>query len=256
MRKMMLVANWKMQGNCADLAALASAIIVGANGLSEECSWVVCPPFPYLPGLSELLQSSVVALGAQNVSEHESGAYTGEVAASMLKDCNCQYVIVGHSERRQLFQERNQLVADKCQAAVNAGLAPIICVGETLEQRQAGLTHKIVQEQLEVVLSLQDNPGKLKEAVIAYEPVWAIGTGQVATAEQAQEVHAGIRAQLSELDEKLAATMRILYGGSVKPGNAAELLAMPDIDGALVGGASLKAESFIEIGRNACNSYS
>lgn len=256
MRKMMLAANWKMHGSCAELAALASAIVAGANTMAEEFSWVLCPAFPYLSMISECLKSSVVALGAQNMSEHASGAYTGEVAASMLQDCHCQYVILGHSERRQLYQETNQLVARKCQAALNAGLAPIICVGETLEQRQAGVTQQIVQEQLEVVLSLQDNPNRLKQAVIAYEPVWAIGTGQVATAEQAQEVHAAIRATLAEFGAELATTMRILYGGSVKPGNAAELLAMPDIDGALVGGASLKAESFIEIGKNACNSYS
>jgi triosephosphate isomerase len=236
MARVRLVAgNWKMHGSRASNAALLDALLKGL-GQQKGVECAVCPPFPYLQQVSERLRGSSIAWGAQNVSEHPQGAYTGEVAAAMIKEFGCRYVIVGHSERRQLFGESDAQVAAKFAAAQAAGLAPILCVGETLAEREAGRTEEVVARQLDAVLK-KDNFGK---AVLAYEPVWAIGTGRNATPEQAQEVHQFLRARLSP-------DVRILYGGSVKPQNAAAIFRMRDVDGGLIGGASLVAQDFIDI---------
>ena len=236
MARVRLVAgNWKMHGSRASNAALLDALLKGL-GQQKGVECAVCPPFPYLQQVSERLRGSSIAWGAQNVSEHPQGAYTGEVAAAMIKEFGCRYVIVGHSERRQLFGESDAQVAAKFAAVHAAGLAPILCVGETLAEREAGRTEEVVARQLDAVLK-KDNFGK---AVLAYEPVWAIGTGRNATPEQAQEVHQFLRARLSP-------DVRILYGGSVKPQNAAEIFRMRDVDGGLIGGASLVAQDFIDI---------
>ncbi|WP_226702023.1 triose-phosphate isomerase [Microbulbifer elongatus] len=241
MRKTLVAANWKMHGT----KAFAEQLLVELNtGLeSGECSSqvVICPPYPYLGVVAGKIGQAVM-LGAQNLSEQPSGAYTGEVSAEMLLDFGARYAIVGHSERRSLYGENNELVAAKYAAAKGAGLIPILCVGESLEEREAGKTLEVVAEQIQAVVAL-GLPDTWQNAVIAYEPVWAIGTGKTATPEQAQEVHQFIRQQLGEAGSKT----QILYGGSVKAANAAELFAKPDIDGALVGGASLKAEEFIQI---------
>jgi len=210
----------------------------------------VCPPFPYLASVASQLQGSAVELGAQNVSEHQAGAYTGEVASRMLRDVGCRYVIVGHSERRALYGESSAQVAEKMAAALGAGLVPILCVGEMLEEREAGSTEEVVGEQLGAALE-RSGIAAFKGSVIAYEPVWAIGTGKTATPEQAQDVHRYIRSVLAEQDASVAETVQILYGGSVKGDNAAGLFAMPDIDGGLIGGASLKAADFLAIARAA-----
>ncbi|MBI4124242.1 MAG: triose-phosphate isomerase [Betaproteobacteria bacterium] len=234
-RTRLVAGNWKMHGNRAANAALLDAIVRGQAG-AEGAECVVCVPFPYIAQVAERLRGTAVAWGAQNVSEHAQGAYTGEVSAAMLADFGCKYVIVGHSERRQLFGESDEQVAAKFAAARGGGLTPILCVGETLDEREAGRTEEVVARQLDAVLKNQ----LFSEAVLAYEPVWAIGTGRNATPEQAQAVHAFLR-------KRLAAGTRILYGGSVKPANAAGLFAMPDIDGGLIGGASLVAADFIAI---------
>ena len=250
MRTMMVAGNWKMNGSVSSVEELLLGIKQGEDQL--QCNVAVFPPAVFLPLVSNVLSQSSIAWGAQNLSSHESGAFTGETSANMLLEYGCQYVLVGHSERRQLFSESNEQVAARFHAAVKSGLKPILCVGETREQRENGLTLEIVQEQLAVVLRLHDNPHALYQAIIAYEPVWAIGSGLTATPEEAQEVHGAIRSQLAEYDAQLASEMRILYGGSVNPDNAASLFAMADIDGALVGGASLDAEKFLKIGL-ACN---
>ena len=208
----------------------------------------VCVPFPYLAQVQQLLRSTPVKWGAQDVHQLEKGAYTGEVSASMLCDFACHYVIVGHSERRSLYGESSQLVAEKFAAAQKAGLTPILCIGETLAQREDGTTEKVVAEQLDAVIKLS-GVQSLPKAVLAYEPVWAIGTGKTATPQQAQAVHAFIRQRIAALDGKVAQDLLILYGGSVKAANAAELFAMTDIDGGLIGGASLDAEEFLAICR-------
>jgi triosephosphate isomerase len=234
MARMRLVAgNWKMHGSRAANRALLASILKG-NVPGAECA--VCVPFPYLGEVAEQLRGSPVAWGAQNVSEHAQGAYTGEVSASMLLEFGCRYAIVGHSERRQLYGETDAQVAAKFKAAQAAGLTPVLCVGETLAEREAGRTQEVVARQLDAVLSLVD----FGKAVLAYEPVWAIGTGRNATPEQAQEVHAFLR-------KKLSGETRILYGGSVKAQNAGAIFAMPDVDGGLIGGASLVAEDFVAI---------
>ncbi|MCH9743343.1 MAG: triose-phosphate isomerase [Gammaproteobacteria bacterium] len=252
MSRIPLVAgNWKMNGSAASVAALLD----GIQQQAVECDnaeLAVFPPYIYLQQCQQALHASPIKWGAQNMSEHEAGAYTGEISASMLLDACCEYVILGHSERRTLFHETDSLIFNKFKKALNAGLKPILCVGETLEQYERGETLKVVQEQLAKIITLQDNLASLAVAVIAYEPVWAIGTGKTATPEQAQQVHCSIRDQLKSIDATLATNMRILYGGSVKQSNAAELFAMSDIDGALVGGASLDAQQFIAIGK-ACN---
>lgn len=245
MREFLIAGNWKMNGSSAANAELVSGIAAGVPD-GSGFSLLVCPPYPYLAGVGSALAGSSVKLGAQNVSEHESGAYTGEVAPAMLKDLGCDYVIVGHSERRAMYGESSFQVAAKFQAAQAAGLTPIVCVGETLEEREDGSTESVVDFQLNAVFDAA-GIGAFASAVIAYEPVWAIGTGKVATPEQAQDVHRHIRGRLAALDAGIAENVQILYGGSMKGENAAGLLAMPDIDGGLIGGASLKASDFLAI---------
>jgi triosephosphate isomerase len=245
MRRPLIAGNWKMHGSRAENAELIEALLLGLPG-QTPVEIAVCPPFVYLWEAARLLKSSSIALGAQTVCAEAVGAFTGEVAASMLKDVGCKYVIVGHSERRAIYKEDDALVARKFLAAQSQGLIPILCVGETLEERERAQTMQVVSRQLAAVLDLAGAPA-LRTAVIAYEPVWAIGTGKNATPGQAQEVHAHIRAAVAGRDAKIAADVRILYGGSVKAANAHELFAMPDVDGGLVGGASLKADEFLKI---------
>jgi triosephosphate isomerase len=241
-----------MHGTSSSIATLVDGLIAGA----DECSSVdivVCPPFPYLGPVVNRVRGSSIAVGAQDCSQFEGGAYTGEVAAAMLVDMGCRIVIVGHSERRQYHRETDASVADKMAKALEHELTPILCVGETLEEREQGCTEAVVERQFSAVLD-RCGAGVFHRAVIAYEPVWAIGTGKVATPQQAQAVHAMIRARLQREDKSAAAAARILYGGSVKGSNAAELFREADIDGGLVGGASLNAEEFISICRAAANS--
>jgi len=245
MRDFLVAGNWKMNGSSAANAELVAGIIAGVPE-GSGFSLLVCPPFPYLASVVAQADGSAVKVGAQNVSEHEKGAFTGEVAPGMLSDLGCDYVIVGHSERRALYGETSAQVAGKFQAAQAAGVTPILCVGETLEEREAGTTEQVIDEQLDAVLNTA-GVNAFAAAVIAYEPVWAIGTGMTATPEQAQDVHAHIRARLVEQSVEIAASVQILYGGSMKGENAAGLLTKPDIDGGLIGGASLKAEDFLAI---------
>lgn len=245
MRRCLIAGNWKMNGSRAFSDELAVAIVAG-YAAPQAADLLVCPPFPYLGAVATRLQGTPVALGAQNVSQHLSGAFTGEVAASMLADVGCKYVIVGHSERRAMMGESNELVADKFSAALTGGLKPILCVGETLEEREEGRTERVIEDQLSAVLQAV-GVAAFADAVIAYEPVWAIGTGRTATPDQAQDVHRYIRGLLAALDKNVATTTQVLYGGSMKSSNAAGLLAMPDIDGGLIGGASLKADEFLAI---------
>lgn len=233
-----------MHGSRALNAPLLEAILAAPQ--RERVDSVVCPPFVYLPEAARQLRGSAVKLGAQDVCAESQGAYTGEVSAAMLHDVGCEYVIVGHSERRSLYGEDDVLVARKFAAALSQGLIPILCLGEQLAERESGATRDVVGRQLEAVVSLTGIAG-FAGAVIAYEPVWAIGTGRTASPEQAQEVHAFIRQRLAERDAKIADALPILYGGSVKAGNARELFAQPDVDGGLIGGASLKAEEFLSI---------
>lgn len=242
MRKPLVIANWKMHGKSVFNRALVEEFLEQLKDYRAEV--VLCPPFTYVGQLQELLRSSGVMLGAQDCSHIEHGAYTGEVSAEMLSDCGCEWVIVGHSERRQYHQESDALVAAKLAAAQRAGLTPVLCVGETQEQRESGDAENVVQAQL--TGALNDLPD-LKSLAIAYEPVWAIGTGLTASPQQAQEMHAFMREVLRGLDAQNAEGLRLLYGGSVKAGNAAELFAQADIDGALVGGASLDGEAFAAI---------
>lgn len=245
MRNILIAGNWKMNGDTVGNAELVAGIIAGAPR-SQRVSLLVCPPYPYLSAVSSQLAGGAVSLGAQNVSEHEAGAFTGEVAPAMLRDCGCDYVIVGHSERRSLYGESSDVVARKFQAALDAGLRPILCVGETLEEREADRTEDVVDEQLNTVIEAA-GIAAFGEAVVAYEPVWAIGTGKTASPGQAQDVHAHIRGVVAGHDPDVADRLLILYGGSMKGDNAAGLLSMPDIDGGLIGGASLKAEDFLAI---------
>jgi len=245
MRRPLIAGNWKMHGSRAENAELIEALLLGLPA-QTPVDIVVCPPFVYLWEIGRLVKSSNIALGAQSVCAEQVGAFTGEASASMLKDVGCRYVIVGHSERRAIYKEDDALVARKFLAAQSHGLIPILCVGETLEERERGQTMQVVSRQLTAVLDLA-GVAALRAAVIAYEPVWAIGTGKNATPEQAQEVHAHIRTAVAGRDAKIAADVRILYGGSVKAANARELFAMPDVDGGLVGGASLKADEFLKI---------
>lgn len=245
MRRKLVVGNWKMHGSRPVNAQLIAAL-VGARPYG--CDVAVCVPFPYLSEAAVALTGSDLRWGAQDCSAHEQGAFTGEVSAGMLAEFGCRYAIVGHSERRQFHQEGDQLVADKAKAALAKGVTPIVCVGETLAQREAGETEAVVKRQLSAVIhALAHCAG---EMVVAYEPVWAIGTGRTATPEQAQAVHALLRAQLLAATPR-AGEMKVLYGGSVKPDNAATLFSQPDIDGGLIGGASLKASDFIAICRAA-----
>jgi triosephosphate isomerase (TIM) len=245
MRQPLVAGNWKMHGSRVENAQLVGGLLdLLQSGKRAEI--MLCPPFPYLMETARLLKDSGVALGAQSVCAEAQGAFTGEVSAAMLKDVGCRYVLVGHSERRQLFGENDNLVARKFVAAQSQGLVPVLCVGETLDEREGDQTTAVVARQLEAVLAVSGIQS-LAKAVVAYEPVWAIGTGRTATPDQAQAVHAMIRAKLAERDATIGGSVRILYGGSVKASNAQELFAMPDIDGGLVGGASLKADEFARI---------
>lgn len=246
MRTSLIAGNWKMNGSLAFAAELIEAIKAGDAGHAELA---VCPPAVFLMKVGGMLDGSGIALGAQNVCDQEKGAFTGEISAAMLLECGCRYAIVGHSERRTLYGETDRLVAARFAMAASAGLTPILCVGETLDEREQGITESVVARQLDAVI---DSSGidSLHDAVIAYEPVWAIGTGKVATPEQAQAVHAFIRERLAQRDAGVADAVRILYGGSMNPGNAAELLSQADIDGGLIGGASLKAGDFLAIAQS------
>jgi triosephosphate isomerase len=245
MRRPLVAGNWKMHGSRAEAAQLLDELIHQQSAaLAAEVA--VCPPFVYLPDAARRLKESNIALGGQNVCAEPVGAFTGEVSAAMLKDVGCRYVIVGHSERRALFHEDDKLVARKFMAVQSQKLIPILCVGETLEQRERGETETVVARQLDAVVAVA-GIAAFADAVIAYEPVWAIGTGKNATPDQAQAVHAFIRGRIAARDAKIAADLRILYGGSVKAANAAELFEMPDVDGGLVGGASLRGDEFGKI---------
>jgi len=255
MRRKLVVGNWKMNGNLAANAVLLSEIVAGlaANAAHPGADCAVCVPAPYLAQCQAQLSGSQVAWGAQDVSAQASGAYTGEVSVAMLQDFGCRYVILGHSERRAYHQEDDALVASKTVAALRAGLTPIVCVGETLAQRDCGQTALVVQAQLGAVLAaLAGADGAdVAKIVLAYEPVWAIGTGKTATPQMAQDVHALLRTQLAQANAAAGVSVQILYGGSMKPDNAGELMAMPDIDGGLIGGAALKAVDFLAIIRAA-----
>lgn len=244
MRRKLVAGNWKMNGSLAANVQLLAGI--KAEFADGTCDAAVCVPYPYLAQCQQLLDGTSIGLGAQDLSLHESGAYTGEVSAAMLLEFGCRYVIVGHSERRAYFGETDDVVARKTRRAIDSGLAPIVCVGETLAQREAGQTDVVVGGQIDAVLALL-TVGDLGRIVVAYEPVWAIGTGKTATPDMAQEVHAMLRKRLQARSAEAASSIRILYGGSMKPDNAAELLAMPDIDGGLIGGAALKAADFLSI---------
>jgi triosephosphate isomerase (TIM) len=245
MRRKLVAGNWKMNGSHSVAAELLAGIVAARP---FGCDVAVCVPFPYLSETAVALAGSDIRWGAQDCSAHEQGAYTGEVSAAMLAEFGCRYAIVGHSERRQYHGESDQLVADKARAALARGVTPIVCIGETLAQREAGETEIVVKRQLSAVIHTLGHCAG--EMVVAYEPVWAIGTGRTATPEQAQAVHALLRAQLHAATPH-ADAMKILYGGSMKADNAASLLAQPDIDGGLIGGASLKAADFIAICRSA-----
>lgn len=251
MRRKLIVGNWKMHGNLARNKVLLEGVLEGVRDL-RDADYGVCVPYPYLAQAQSMLQGSNVAWGAQNVSQNEQGAFTGAVAAGMLVDFNCKFVIIGHSERRALFHESNDIAAAKFDAAIKVGLTPIFCVGETLAERESGVTEQVVARQLEVILN-HAGPAALAKSVIAYEPVWAIGTGKTATPEQAQAVHSFIRQRVAQLDANVAQGLRILYGGSMKPNNASELMAQADIDGGLIGGAALVAEDFVAICRSGNN---
>ena len=245
MRLKLVAGNWKMHGSLASNQALLTALVSQLEGLnSMRCA--VCVPFPYLAQAQASLTGSRLAWGAQYLSQYDKGAYTGEVSASMLQEFGCRYVIVGHSERRALFGETDAVVAVKFAAALAAGITPILCVGETLEERDAGRAESVIARQLDAVIAGSGMVG-LAKSVIAYEPVWAIGTGKTASPEQAQAVHAFIRRKLATLDADIAAALIIQYGGSVKAANAAELFSQPDIDGGLIGGASLQVDEFMAI---------
>jgi triosephosphate isomerase len=238
-RTPLVAGNWKMHGSRASNQALLDAVLQGLQGSAgAECA--VCVPFPYLQQVAEKLRGTALAWGAQNLSEHAQGAYTGEVSAAMLAEFGCRYALVGHSERRQLYRETDAQAAAKFSAAQAGGLVPILCVGETLEEREKGRTEEVVGRQLAAILE----KSSLGDAVVAYEPVWAIGTGKTATPEQAQEVHGFLRT-------RVAAGTRILYGGSVKAQNAAAIFAQPDVDGGLIGGAALVADDFVAIAKAA-----
>jgi len=244
MTKKLIVGNWKMNGSLAANAALLDSLLAGMGASPAAAEAAVCASAPYLAQLQSRLQGSALDWGAQDCSAHEAGAYTGEVSAEMLRDLGCRYVIVGHSERRQYHGESDDLVATKAQRALACGITPIVCVGETLADREAGRTDFVVKRQLSAVIHAIGHCAS--EIVVAYEPVWAIGTGRTATPEQAQAVHAVLRAQLRAASAR-SQRNRILYGGSMNAGNAVELLAQPDIDGGLIGGASLKAAEFLKI---------
>ena len=249
MRRTLIAGNWKMNGSMQSITELMNGIKAGLNEVTNA-DLAVCPPAIYLMKVRGLIDEDNIALGSQNVCDHESGAYTGEVAPSMLQEAGCRYAIIGHSERRSLYGESDDLIARRYAMAVRSGITPILCIGETLEERETGVTEAVVSRQLDAVISEQGIEA-LGQGVIAYEPVWAIGTGKTATPEQAQSVHAYIREKLTSLDRAVAQKVQILYGGSMNAGNAADLLAQSDIDGGLIGGASLKAADFLAIAKSA-----
>ncbi len=244
-RRPVVAGNWKMHGSRAENQALIDALLA-AGTIDETVTCLVFPPSVYLGEIARKLSGTPIGLGAQNVSAEAQGAFTGEVSAAMLVDVGCRYTLVGHSERRALYGEDDAMVARKFAAALARGLTPVLCVGEQLADRDAGRTHEVVARQLDAVLAVSGVAG-LARSIVAYEPVWAIGTGRNATPGQAQDVHAFIRGRVAAHDASIAAALRILYGGSVKAANAAELFGMPDVDGGLIGGASLKAEEFLAI---------
>jgi triosephosphate isomerase len=244
-RRPLVVGNWKMNGTRASAQALLADILAGLPA-DAKAEVGVCPSFVFIPEIAAALAGKSVLLGAQNVGDQDQGAFTGEISAPMLREFGCTLAIVGHSERRLVYGESDQLVAARYGKSLTYGITPILCVGETLEQREEGKTFAVIDQQLQAVFDLC-GVGSLSKAVIAYEPVWAIGTGRTATTEQAQEVHAYIRGQIAKRDPEVAAGLKILYGGSVKPDNAQALFGMPDVDGGLIGGASLDAKSFLSI---------
>ena len=244
MRKTIVAGNWKMNASKETVNSLIEGILSGVNETTSEV--IVCAPFPYLSQVESLINKSKLMLGAQNLNVNPAGAYTGEVSADMIKDFGAQHVIVGHSERRSLYGETNAIVAEKTKAAIDAGLTPLLCVGESLEDRESGNTEAIVEEQINAVIDLIGIES-FDQVIIAYEPVWAIGTGLTATPEQAQAVHLFIRNLLADSSEKIAKRTPILYGGSMNAANAADLISCSDIDGGLIGGAALKAEDFLQI---------
>lgn len=245
MRKPIIAGNWKMNGSRSSIKELLDGLKAGI-GEVKSAEVAVCAPSIYLADVSEQLSGTAIGFGGQNLSTEAKGAFTGEISADMLLDFKCEYVIVGHSERRSLYGETDQLVAEKFEVARKAGLKPILCIGETLEERESGITNDVCSRQLNAVIE-HSGIKALADGVIAYEPVWAIGTGKTATPEQAQETHAAIRKLVADKDASVAEKVRIQYGGSMNAGNAAELLAMADIDGGLIGGASLVAKDFLTI---------
>ena len=249
MRQVLVAGNWKMNGSRESIRSLLDGVKAGMGDV-KSAEVAVCAPAIYIALVEELLSGSAVTWGGEDLSVHDSGAYTGEIAASMLNDFGCKYVIIGHSERRTYHKESDELVAAKYEAAMNAGLIPIFCIGETLEEREQGITNDVVARQVDAVID-KLGVAALAKGVIAYEPVWAIGTGKTATPGQAQEVHAFIRSRIAASDAAVAEGVQILYGGSMNAGNASELLTQPDIDGGLIGGASLKADDFLTIAKAA-----
>lgn len=245
MRKPLVAGNWKMNGSLESARDLLDGVLRGIAEV-KNADVAICPPYVFIPEAEKRLQGSAIAWGGQDLSSESAGAYTGEVSASMLRDFGCHYVIVGHSERRTYHAESDQTVAKKFAIAREAGLVPMLCMGETLEEREAGVTEAVVARQLDAVIELVGIEA-LAGGVVAYEPIWAIGSGRTATPEQAQEVHAFIRERVAGQSKTVAEGLRILYGGSMKPENARELIGKPDIDGGLIGGASLKAEDFLGI---------
>ncbi|MDO9478585.1 MAG: triose-phosphate isomerase [Pseudohongiella sp.] len=246
MRRALVAANWKMHGTRNFIRELVSGMMPALAGGVNGVDIVLCPPFPYLQMVDAMIHGAEIVLGAQDIWTEESGPYTGEVSGAMLADFRVRYVLVGHSERRSLIAESDRLVADKFRSAQQSGLIPVLCVGETLEERDQGLAEVVVRRQLTAVIE-RTGVASLNKAVIAYEPVWAIGTGRSASVEQAQEMHAAIRQMIALQDDEVAQSVQIIYGGSVSPENAPELFAQPDIDGGLVGGASLNADLFVRI---------
>jgi triosephosphate isomerase len=246
MRKKVVAGNWKMNTTVPEGVELAKAVVEASAQVPSDVKLVVAPPFTHLHAVAEVLKGTAVGLSSQNCADKKSGAYTGEVAVSMLQSVGCEYVVLGHSERREYYGETDAKLVEKVKLALEAGLSPIFCIGETLEERQSGRHFEVVTSQVTNVLYTL-TPEQMAQVIIAYEPVWAIGTGLTATAEQAQEIHAEIRKVLAAHFGELAEEITILYGGSCKPSNAKELFACPDIDGGLIGGAALKAEDFIGI---------
>lgn len=245
MRKTFIAGNWKMNGSRDSIKALLDGLKAGIGSV-DKADVAVCAPFIYLPDVAQQLAGTAIAWGAQNVSTEAKGAYTGEIAASMIADFACKYIIVGHSERRSYYGETDEIVAKKFGVVVEAGMTPIFCIGETLDEREKGVTEQVVARQVQAVIDMH-GVDMLSKGVIAYEPVWAIGTGKTASPEQAQDVHAFIRGMIAEADKGVAENMIIQYGGSMNAANASELLAQADIDGGLIGGASLKPDDFLTI---------